>query len=169
MVLNRSRVYHSTTVFATQSPKLPELAVPGALDGFKMVAHEEGVIAEIRFLLGEALGHVGELLENLGEPIEKYGPLGDTEADEKLTPRDRRTLRKLATLDRTRLYVAEGSPKSSLKGIRILPRSFITCALILQAPENAVPGDQFAFHVIQEHAGKILGGSSYIVAVTKER
>jgi hypothetical protein len=152
-------------------PKLPELAHPGVLDGFKIVAQKEGIIAGIRSLLGEALEHVGELLENLGEVMEKYGPLADTEPDEpKLTPRDRRTLRKLATLDRTLVYVADGgSPQSSLHGIRIPARSFITCAMVLQAPDNAVPGNQFAFHVFQRHGGKILGGSSYIVAVTKQR
>jgi hypothetical protein len=151
-------------------PKLPELTRPGALDGFKMVAHKDGLLAGLRSLLGEALEHAGEALENLGETIEKYGPLADAEPDEaELTPRDRRTLRKLATLDRSRLFVAEGSPNATLKGIRIPAGGFITGALILQAPDNAVPGNKFAFNVIQRHAGKILGGSGYIVAVTKQR
>jgi hypothetical protein len=150
-------------------PKLPELALPGALDGFHMVVHKEGVIGEIRSLLGEALEHVGEWLEKVGEILEKYDPFAMAEPDEgKLTPRDRRTLRKLATLDRTRLYVAIGSANPSLKGVRIPPGGFITAALTLQAPEIAVPGDQFAIHVLQRHGGKVVGGSSYVIAVTKE-
>jgi hypothetical protein len=150
-------------------PRLPELEHPGARDGFTLVSHAGGRGSSVQSLLGEAFEHIGELLEDLGEALERHGSLRDDAAGTKLTARDQRMLRKLAPLDRTRLYVAEAEHIPRLKGVRLPPRGFITCAVIVQAPEHAVPGDQFAFHVIQEADGKRTGGSSYVVAVTQQQ
>ena len=51
----------------------------------------------------------------------------------------------------------------------VLAGSPWSAVLILKAPDTAKPGDKFAFNVLQRQAGKIVGGSAYVVAVTKGR
>lgn len=152
-------------------PDLAELSRPGTLHGFKVVEHGgRNIISEIRGILGEALEHIGEMIEKFGEVLERCGPLDRDEADErKLTARDRRLLRKLATLNHKKVYVAESVANPSLSGIRIPAGGFFSAALILRAPDTARPGDKFAFNVLQRQAGKVVGGSAYVVAVTKGR
>jgi hypothetical protein len=152
-------------------PKLPELSKPaGVLDGFRVVAHERGVLSGLRSVLGEALESVGETLEGLGELIEPHADLAEEEPEEEsVSPDAKRTLKRIATLDRTRLYVADAVERPRFNGIRLPAGGTITAALILQAPVDARPGDRYGFHVIQQdRAGRVLGGSSYIFAVTKQ-
>jgi hypothetical protein len=108
------------------------------------------------------------LLEKLGEVIEpREKPSGD-DAEECPTAADTNVRRKIATLDQNHVYVAEDMQNPALRGLRLPAGGFVTSALILKAPEDAAPGDRFAFHVIQRRRGSIMGGSSYIFAVAKK-
>lgn len=71
-------------------------------------------------------------------------------------------------LDRDRVYVAsDASSSPTVRGIEIPALGSVTVALVVQAPVDGRPGDRFRFEVIQKRGVKIIGGSSYVVAVTR--
>ena len=77
-------------------------------------------------------------------------------------------LKKLSSLDFNRIYVANTAVDSSeFVDVKIAAMENITVAVTVQAPSNAKPGDQFPFHIIQTRGEKIIGGSSYVLLVTK--
>lgn len=75
---------------------------------------------------------------------------------------------KISRLDRSRAYVAPASV-CSIGGVRLALGGHITAAVTVQAPPESKPGDRFRFDIIQKSGNQIIGGSSYVMAVTKSR
>jgi hypothetical protein len=70
-------------------------------------------------------------------------------------------------MDTSRVFVAESSRTPSILGVEIPPRRAVTAAITIRAPEEAKPGDRFRLDIIQRSGERIVGGSSYVIAVTK--
>jgi hypothetical protein len=144
-------------------PKLRELADPEkALHGF-VVHHLKAARSPLIEALGEWLESVGELLERYGESLESGLDMGDD-----LEIPDTQ-LQRMASLDRSQVFVAENVPAPRIAGVKIPAGGRITAAVAVQAPDAARPGDQYRLDILQMANGAIVGGSSYIVAVTKPR
>lgn len=144
-------------------PKLSELADPEkALDGF-VLHNRKAVRSPLAEYLGEWLETIGEKLERYGEKLE--GGLG--EDDDIEIPR--RYLRRVASLDRSRVLVAEKVAAPQVTGVKIPAGGRITAAVTVQAPDAARPGDQYRLDIVQRANSAIVGGSSYIIAVTNPR
>lgn len=131
------------------------------------VQHHSALETVLREHLGAWLERAGELVEGLGERLEEAGAAVQQEAP---TADDREAkIRKIAGLDRSRVYVAGPEPIARIVGVRLPPKGRVTAAMTIQAPEQARPGERFHFDVIQRTAAGIVGGSSYIVAVIHAR
>jgi hypothetical protein len=148
-------------------PPLPESdRVQETADGFRVVDHA-GTVDSIREFIGETLERVGEQIEELGEALERHRRPNRRDCGPAiLTPAERRILTKLASIDRRRLFVAD-SENPEIRGLRIPAGGSVPCAIIVQAPEEAVPGDRYWFSVVQRDGREVMGGSSYVVAVTR--
>ena len=115
--------------------------------------------------------HAASLLERLGEAVEELGEQIELAAKRILREpaiRDEREvkLRKLEGIDRSIVYVADQKAATpTISGIRIPGGGHITAAIAMRAPDGAKPGDQFRFDVLQRRKGKIVGGSTYALAV----
>jgi len=55
---------------------------------------------------------------------------------------------------------------ATVGGLAIEPASTLTAALTLVAPKGAGPGDSYRFNVVQRHGRRVVGGSTYVLAVT---
>lgn len=136
-----------------------------AATGWKVIEHDE-----LEMALGEHLGRFferfGRTLERVGEEFEQLGAAleGDTVAEQVQEARRRR----VAKFDRSRIFVAgPGSP--AIEGIRLPPHGHVTAAVTVQVPPYAKPGDRYRFDILQRRAGRIVGGSSYVVAPLRDR
>jgi hypothetical protein len=125
----------------------------------------DGVLASVERELGEWIRRFGEFLEALGERI-----AGDLHSAPRPTPavieaRERRH-RALARLDRDHILVADaGTPPAIVSDVSIPARGSVTAAFTIQPPPGAKPKDRHRLDVIQRRAGRIVGGSSYIIAM----
>jgi hypothetical protein len=108
--------------------------------------------------------HLENWLERIGEAQEQAAAI----PEQKVLPVDIHDIkaRKLDTLDRTRVYIADDTPLPTIAGVPIPAGSFITAAVTVQAPAEAQPGERFRFDVMQKRNGAIVGGCSYILVVT---
>jgi hypothetical protein len=144
-------------------PKL-ELREPSKqLNGWN-VQHIDRVEAWIADHVGGFLHRVGEAFEELGERIE----LTAAHLEHAPAVRDEREIRlkKLGSLDRTVIYVADASAQTpKISGIRVGALGHLTAAMTVRVPDGAKPGDQSRFDVLQRRNGKIVGGSTYVVSV----
>jgi hypothetical protein len=117
---------------------------------------------------GSFLGRLGEAVEAVGEQIEQVGRhlAGDLAVpDEREIP-----MRGLEGLDRSVVYVADAAASSpTISGIRLPAGGHTTAAITVRAPEDAKPGDQFRFDVLQRRAAKVMGGSTYVLSVFEVR
>jgi hypothetical protein len=162
-------VFHRSRFPGHISVLLPKLQFAGgqeSLSGFQVVRHNQLELA-VESHIGRWLESAGELLERLGRNIERVG--GELADEPILVERRQRKLRKIAALDRSRAFVADASPVPRISGLLLSPEMPITAAITLQAPPDSKPGDRFRFDIIQESGGKIVGGSTYIFAVTEDR
>jgi hypothetical protein len=79
-------------------------------------------------------------------------------------------LRKLLPdFDHDHILVAE--PKldvAAISRVRVDARSALTAAVTVAMPPEAQPGDQYRLDVIQRQDGRIVGGSTYVIAVTSD-
>lgn len=148
-------------------PRL-NLANPGrSLDGWTRTTR--GRVSE------ELSEHVGSFLKQLGEAVENFGErieLAAKRIQHEPVLRDDREikLRKLEGIDRSVVYVADSSSVTpTISGIRLPSGDHITAAIMLRAPEGAVPGDTFRFDVLQRRSGQVVGGSTYALAVFEHR
>ena len=78
-----------------------------------------------------------------------------------------RRLGKILTLNRARIFLADLKAMPMFASIKIHPGRSISAALIVEVPPDAKPGDRFRFDVLQKHGERLVGGSSYFVAVVK--
>lgn len=113
---------------------------------------------------------LGDLLERLGA---RFGELGQAmEGVWEPDPQDHhrpRMLRKLAGLDRSRTYEAEANAaRPTISGLALPPGSSITAAVTIEAPAEARPGDQYRLDVIQYEGQRIVGGSTYVIAIVED-
>jgi hypothetical protein len=132
--------------------------------GFAIMHHSK-LRQEVAHHLGLWLERIGELVEEAGESVERTGA---ELASEMVPAKVRRArLRKLASMDTSRVFVAESSRTPSILGVEIPPRRAVTAAITIRAPEEAKPGDRFRLDIIQRSGERIVGGSSYVIAVTK--
>jgi hypothetical protein len=143
-------------------PAIREKAAPG----FNVIRHD-GIKTRLREHLGSFLERVGERVERAGEAIEQFGAAltgAPSPADDVAEQKRRR----LASLDRSRIFVAAaGVP--AIEGVKLEACSFITVAVTVQAPATAKPGDRFRFDILQKSGGRIVGGSSYVMAVVRSK
>jgi hypothetical protein len=127
--------------------------------------HERhGLFEHVHERLGEWLERVGEAIENVGEALERE-PL---ELEDELEDGQpiQRTMRKLASLDHSRVLVSPGGAEpATINGLELEAMSSFTGAVTLQAPADAEPGDRFRLDVIQRRGEEIVGGSTYVIAV----
>ncbi|MDB5354914.1 MAG: hypothetical protein JWN24_1367 [Phycisphaerales bacterium] len=144
-------------------PKL-ELRQPGKeLDGWR--------VQEIDRMEAMVIDHTGGFLKRLREAIEELGEkleLTRERIRHEPAMRDEREikLRKLITLDRTRLYVADAKAASpTISGVRLPAHGRMTAAITVRAPDGAKPGERFRFDVLQRQKGRIVGGSTYVLTV----
>jgi hypothetical protein len=148
-------------------PKLKLADSNGSLDGWRRT--------RVGRLSDEAAEHAGHFLGRLGEAIEELGERIELTAKRILREpavRDEREvkLRKLKGLDRSVVYVADPSSATpTISGIRLPAGGHITAAITVRAPEGAKPGDLFRFDVLQRRKGKVVGGSTYALAVYDQR
>lgn len=56
----------------------------------------------------------------------------------------------------------------ALRGIRLPAGGQITAAVTLTAPPGAKPGDRYRMNIIQQQGTVLIGGSTYIIAVTRQ-
>lgn len=142
-------------------PHLPELAHPEqTLVGWREVTKD--VIEErTHKALSEWSARQGELLEQAGEWLERNAGVEDVEEP------PRRRLRKLARLDRRRIFLANAGERApTIKNVAIAPHGVITAAVTIQTPPDARPEDRFRLDIVQRHGTRIAGGSTYIIVVT---
>ncbi len=144
-------------------PKLDLERSSSMLKGWRV--HEiDGLATEIADHVGGFLGRLGEAAEELGERLELAAAIikGEPEV------RDERKLqlRRLESLDRSRIYVADSKGHTpTISGVRLPALHRITAAITIRAPDYAKPGDQFRFEVLQRQRGLIVGGSTYVISV----
>jgi hypothetical protein len=140
---------------------LPQTKTAHSLSGFTLVKRDARALAA-RHLIGEWLERLGAELQSLGDAIE------DDITEAVLERREIRRA-KLAALDQTHVYVAGESTAPAIVSVVIPARGRITAAFTIQAPTGAAPGDRFRLDVMQQDTSskKILGGSTYVVAITK--
>lgn len=142
-------------------PRLPQLHQPdGILDGFRVQKRgAQGAATEAA--LGEWLERTGEWLEAQGEAIEHDPP--------DIDPRRYRHRRdKFSSLDHSRVYVADqAAARPALRGVRLPAAGQITAAVTVTAPPGAKPGDRYRMNIIQQRGTALVGGSTYIIAVTR--
>jgi hypothetical protein len=150
------------------SMMLPKVGVADvALDGWRRT--RAGALPE------EIATQAASFLERLGEAIEGLGERLELAAKRILSEpaiRDEREvrLRKLEGIDRSIAYVADGNAATpAISGIRIPGGGHITAAITMSAPDKARPGDEFRFDVLQRQKGRIVGGSTYVLAVFDRR
>jgi hypothetical protein len=138
-----------------------------ALDGWRRT--QAGGLPE------EIAEHAASLLERFGEAVEELGEKIELAAKRLVhepAVRDEREvkLRKLEGIDRSVVYVADQHAATpTISGIHIAGGAHITAAIAVRAPDDAKPGDQFRFDVLQRRKGKIVGGSTYVLAVFENR
>jgi len=148
-------------------PKLNLADASTAYDGWRRTG--------VGGLPAELAEHAASLLERLGESLEELGEQIELAAKHILREpaiRDEREsrLRKSEWIDRSVIYVADqNSPTPTIAGIRIPGGGHITAAITVRAPDGAKPGDQFRFDVLQRRKGKVVGGSTYALAVFENR
>jgi hypothetical protein len=149
-------------------PKLPTFDhTNGHLEGWKIEHHSRlGVTLSGHF--SRFFDRFGEVVEEVGEEIEE---LAGALLGEHLPPDDREIkIRGIGNLDRSRVFVADDSNMLTIRRLPVSPERPLTAAVTLRAPDSARPGDRFRFHVIQyDSKGAIVGGSSYVFAVTASR
>jgi hypothetical protein len=133
----------------------------GRLHGFTALKLGD-VEDRLRERLGSWLERAGEYLEEVGERIEDGGQVIE---EPQLAPEDRTRLQKLRSLDRERIFVADDSDHVALKDIKIPAGGRVSAALVLHAPADAKPGDRYWLDVVQQSGDRVLGGSSYLLAV----
>ena len=142
---------------ALMLPKLSELSSGGpALNGFKV--HPRLELPEgLKKMVGDWVEDLGELLERWGREIE-----GAAQRNEQ---RERRR-RLLDHVDRHHVLLAEaGSHPATITGVQIPPHGAVTAVFALSPPAGARKNDRYRLDVIQRHGGRILGGSSYVIAI----
>ncbi|MGE5180730.1 MAG: hypothetical protein ACM31C_01645 [Acidobacteriota bacterium] len=130
-----------------------------ALDGLRVVQH--GALEErLRAGFGAWLHRLGELVEDAGDWLARE------EAEHERADAKKWKLRKLSKLDRTRSFVAAAGAKHvAVKGVTIPPRGVITAAVTIHAPAGAKHGDRHRLDILQRAGAKIVGGSTYVVAI----
>lgn len=138
-------------------PKLSELSSTGpALDGFQVQPRLE-LPEDLREIVGGWVEDLGEFLERLGREI---GGLAQRNEH-----RERRR-RLLDRVDRHHVLLAESGPHpATITGVQIAPHSTVTAVFALSPPPGARKNDRYRLDVIQRHGGRILGGSSYVIAI----
>jgi hypothetical protein len=142
-------------------PKLNDLGNP-QLSGFRVETRStlEGVI---RTAVGEWLEQAGRALERIGERLES------DPAEVVVGNRRERKLRRLERLDRDHVLIAENTVgKPVMTGVHIPAGGYITAAFTVQAPAAAVPGERFRIDVLQRVGERLVGGSTYVIAVMKQ-
>ncbi|WP_259384421.1 hypothetical protein [Bacillus thuringiensis] len=153
--------------FSMMLPKLTTVgSLSNSLQGWEI--YNCGALeTTVRTHFGIWLHRVGELIETFGEQLEQIGAT----LERTIIPSDiqESKIRKLATLDRSRVYIADSSSTPTLSGVRIPAGGKLTAALTLQVPKDAKLGDRFHFDVIQRSNDNIIGGSSYMIVVTEEK
>lgn len=90
-----------------------------------------------------------------------------TDKDKTLSVENKLKLQKFSELDRTAIYVADNIQSPTITNLPILSNDFITAAVTVMASADSKPGDQFRFDIIQKEDERIIGGSSYVLVVTK--
>lgn len=75
-------------------------------------------------------------------------------------------LARLATLVRFQAYVWSGAPNSVLVMAPSKQRS-VPMALTWAPPKSGKPGDEYRLDIIQRRGKYILGGSTYVLRVTR--
>ncbi len=119
----------------------------------------------------EVAEHAGAFVERLGEAIEELGEqleLVAARIRHEPAVRDEREvqLKKLSSLDRTRIFVADAkAERPTISGVRLAQGRRLTAAITVCAPDGAKPGDHFRFDVLQRRGTRIIGGSTYVVSV----
>jgi hypothetical protein len=154
-------------------PPLERADAAGALRGWRRterpvlpgdVALPQGVAEQA----GSFLARLGEAVEAVGEQIEQVARhlAGDLAVpDEREIP-----IRGLEGLDRSVVYVADATASSpTISGIRLPAGGHTTAAITVRAPEDAKPGDQFRFDVLQRRGAEVMGGSTYVLSVFEAR
>jgi len=142
---------------------LPQLDVPRPAGGGFLVERHDGLASATAHVIGEWLARIGTEIVAPGDPME------DNATEIVLERRELRR-RKLSTLDRTRVYIADDKfAAPTIAGVRIPAGGHITAAFTIRAPADAVPG-RYRLDVLQRGpSNKIVGGSTYVVAITRPR
>jgi len=152
-------------------PALRELAKPkDVLDGFTIMTHDT-IEDDVRHTLSRWIARVGEVLEEAGEWLERAAGEEDRDRDDDDEAKlPKRIVRKLARLDRSRVLVADTNIGiATVKEVRIPAHGMITTAITVRAPSDAKPGDSFRLHAMQRQHGRIVGGSTYIIAIPRPK
>jgi hypothetical protein len=146
-------------------PKLADLSPTApALAGFRLASRDE-LLIDVERALGRRVERLGEFLERLGERV-----AGDPAPGAHLSPgaaeARRRRGHALELLDRAQVLIADaGTEPAAVSGVHIRSRDMVTGAFAIEAPPGAVRLDRYRLDVVQKRAGRILGGSSYVVAI----
>jgi hypothetical protein len=143
-------------------PKLSELSpAKPELEGFRLQRHQEWS-HDLRQIVGDWIEDLGEFLENVGQRIEGH----PADVRQRISQQHEHRRQKLERLDHSHILLAEAGPESAkIAGVQIPPRSGVLGAFALRSPSGAKKGDRYRLDVIQRRQGKVLGGSSYVIAI----
>lgn len=142
-------------------PQAVQFADPKAAVADFQVVHRDRFADLLHREIGRWLEKVGELVERVGEEL-----AGDSSDD---VARVRRS-RKLATLDRSRIFVADKDQVvPTVRGVRLERGGKFTVGITIHVPPDAKPGDSYRLDVLQREGNIIRGGSSYVIAVAESR
>lgn len=143
-------------------PKLSELSPSHpVLQGFRL-QRRDNVHDEIRRVIGDWIEDIGEFLEKFGRRLEGLSP----ELRDRVAKQHEHRREKIGQLDHRHVLLADASPSAAIvSGIQIPPRSAVLGAFSIQPPTGAKKNDRYRLDVIQRHNGRIVGGSSYIIAM----
>jgi hypothetical protein len=107
---------------------------------------------------------VGGWVEDLGTRLERL----EREIAGAAQPNEHheRRHRLLDRVDRHHVLLAEaGRHPATITGVEIPSNSTVTAVFTLSPPPGAQKNDRYRLDVIQRHGGRILGGSSYVIAI----
>lgn len=135
-----------------------------ALEGF--VRHER---IKLDRPIAHALGHWAERVSPLRVDVLKGLAGGDKPLPRLNRLREDRLRFRLDQLHLDHVFVAEPAKDiSTISRVALDKDAALTAAITVAVPAEAKPGDQYRLDVIQRQDGRIVGGSTYVIAVTGE-
>jgi len=175
---NLNLVLYHVTPPPPPPPSPPVVTPPTFLLDFHNATPQESTV-DLVFQRRNFSGHLSVVLPKLESvsPVEQSLQGMTLTAPDQLDPVIQRqwsewlaSAGKLQQLDGSRVFVAASTaPQSSITGVRLPAPGRITAAITAQPPPESALGKRYRFDVTQSIGGRIVGGSSCVLAVVEAR